>query len=118
MSGEEIGALITEQELLCNNSPFLLHLRESFRVGHYACMVLDFIEYGDLQGLIATKFNGNLPDAVIVFLAAELIMALEYLHTNETIYRDLKNENILIDSEGHICLSDFGLSKKKQRATR
>ena len=42
---------------------------------------------------------------------AELILALECLHANHVIYRDLKPENILIDAEGHLKVSDFGLSK-------
>jgi len=46
------------------------------------------------------------------FYAGELVLALDYLHSNEVLYRDLKNENILVDDQGHVCLADFGLSKK------
>lgn len=45
------------------------------------------------------------------FYMAELVLALEYLHQQGVVYRDVKPENILIDSEGHIRLTDFGLSK-------
>ena len=48
----------------------------------------------------------------IRFHVAEIILAVETLHKNGIIYRDLKPENILLDSEGHIRLTDFGLSKQ------
>ena len=53
------------------------------------------------------RFDENLTK----FYAAEILLALEYLHSKSIIYRDLKPENVLLDSDGHVQISDFGLSK-------
>ena len=54
---------------------------------------------------------GVFPEAMATFYTAEVTLALEYLHTNGITHRDLKPDNILLDEEGHIKLTDFGLSR-------
>ena len=52
------------------------------------------------------------PDPVAKFYAAEVALALNYLHNNDIIYRDLKPENILLNFDGHIKIADFGFAKQ------
>lgn len=72
-------------------------------------LVMDFINGGELfyHLQIAERFN----EERARFYTAEIILALDYLHKAGIVYRDVKPENILIDSEGHVKLTDFGLSK-------
>lgn len=71
---------------------------------------MDFLNGGEL--FYHLKKEGRFTEARTVFYAAEIICALDCLHKNGVIYRDLKPENVLLDSEGHIKLTDFGLSKQ------
>lgn len=72
-------------------------------------MVIDYCKFGSLSAYKHT-FKGNESDAKI--LIAEIILAIQYLHTNNVLYRDLKPSNILVFEDGHVKLSDFGLSKE------
>ena len=71
--------------------------------------VIDFLNGGELFTYLRKeqKFSENRAR----IYAAELVEALSYLHKNGVLYRDLKPENILLDEEGHIRITDFGLSK-------
>ena len=73
-------------------------------------MVTDYCAGRDLSLVIASKMM--LEEEEARFYLAELILAINYLHKEKILYRDLKPENILIDTDGHIKLADFGLSKE------
>lgn len=73
--------------------------------------VMEYLAGGDLDNLLDEV--GQLPHEIIKHLAAEIIIALEYLHSKGIIHKDLKPENILISNSGHFKLADFGLSEIK-----
>jgi len=91
------------------NSPFIVQLHFAFQTAEKLFLVMDFMQGGEMFFHLkkASKFD----EVKTKFFAAEIILALEYLHHKKIIYRDLKPENILLDPEGHIKLTDFGLSK-------
>lgn len=72
-------------------------------------MVLDFCPGGELFYHLVK--HGKFPEKIAQFYFCEVLLALEYLHQKDIVYRDLKPENILLDIEGHVVLTDFGLSK-------
>eukprot|EP00353_Schmidingerella_taraikaensis_P008015 CAMPEP_0185582222 /NCGR_PEP_ID=MMETSP0434-20130131/20175_1 /TAXON_ID=626734 ORGANISM="Favella taraikaensis, Strain Fe Narragansett Bay" /NCGR_SAMPLE_ID=MMETSP0434 /ASSEMBLY_ACC=CAM_ASM_000379 /LENGTH=77 /DNA_ID=CAMNT_0028200989 /DNA_START=575 /DNA_END=808 /DNA_ORIENTATION=+ len=71
---------------------------------------MEFVNGGELFYHLRQSKGGFKEDRAR-FYAAEIVSALEYLHKSGVVYRDLKPENVLIDNEGHIRLTDFGLSK-------
>ena len=73
---------------------------------------MDYLPNGELFYQLRKEKKFEMMKAKII--AAEILLALECLHSNNVIYRDLKPENVLIDIDGHIKLTDFGLSKIKQ----
>ncbi|CAO3627726.1 unnamed protein product [Cunninghamella echinulata] len=90
--------------------PFLVTLWDAFQNDTHLFMVLDYEPGGELFTLL--RKQKKFTEEATRFYAAEVILALEYLHENEIIYRDLKPENILLDRKGHIKLTDFGFAKK------
>ena len=70
---------------------------------------MEYCPGGDLANLLFIK--KKLPEDVARIYIAEILLAIENLHDNLIIYRDLKPENVLLDGSGHIKLTDFGLAK-------
>ncbi|MES1913458.1 MAG: hypothetical protein MHM6MM_005644 [Cercozoa sp. M6MM] len=87
------------------NHPFIVQLRFSFQTNRKVYLIMDYVSGGDLFDRIPLR------ESHAKVFAAELVLALEYLHDNDILYRDLKPENCLLTSDGHVCLTDFGLAK-------
>ncbi|KAI9788323.1 MAG: camp-dependent protein kinase catalytic subunit [Piccolia ochrophora] len=111
--------------------PFLITLWGTFQDAKNLYMVMDFVEGGELFSLLrksqvsdAEIYHLSLdeslaltpwqrfPNPVAKFYAAEVTLALEYLHSMHIIYRDLKPENLLLDRHGHLKITDFGFAKE------
>ncbi|PKA46561.1 Protein kinase PINOID [Apostasia shenzhenica] len=89
--------------------PFLPALYARLDASHYACFLIDYCPGGDLHSLLRRRRSPRLPVAAVRFYAAEVLLALEYLHALGFVYRDLKPENVLLRADGHVMLSDFDL---------
>mmetsp|Transcript_104653 Transcript_104653/g.223690 ORF Transcript_104653/g.223690 Transcript_104653/m.223690 type:complete len:365 (-) Transcript_104653:38-1132(-) len=89
--------------------PFIVNLLGTFQDEKRLCLLLEFVNGGELFSHL--RKQGRLPDADARFYAGEIILAFSYLHSKSIIYRDLKPENLLIDNEGHIKITDFGFAK-------
>ena len=89
---------------------WIVELKFSFQDQNYLYLGMEYLPGGDLMSLLMSR--DILPEEDAKFYAAELVLAIEYVHKLDCIHRDLKPDNVLIDKNGHIKLSDFGLSKK------
>ncbi|CAG8552700.1 2283_t:CDS:2 [Diversispora eburnea] len=91
------------------NHTFLINLWGTFQDCSNLYMIMDYVVGGELFTVL--RKTQRFPDHVAKFYAAEVILAFEYLHSKDMIYRDLKPENLLLDNTGHIKLTDFGFAK-------
>ena len=99
----------TEKEIMTASNPWIVKLKYSFQDEYYLYLVMEFLPGGDLMNLLMKK--EVLTEDEARFYTAEMILAVDSVHKLNCIHRDLKPDNILIDKNGHIQLSDFGLAK-------
>jgi len=97
-----------------NNFPFLIKLEYAFQTVDKLFMVMEYAAGGELYFHLSQERTFS--EEKTRFYISEIVVAIEHLHSNDIIYRDLKLENILLDAEGHIKLVDFGLSKRLMSA--
>lgn len=99
-----------EREVLVKaKNIWIVDLKFSFQDDKYLYLVMDFLPGGDLMTLLMRK--DILSEDESRFYIAETILAIESVHRVNFIHRDLKPDNILIDRDGHVKLTDFGLCK-------
>ena len=100
----------TERKVLAKvNHPFIMKLHFAFQNNEKLFLVLDYCAGGEL--FFHLSRYRRFPEHYTRFYTAELLLALGHLHSHGIIYRDLKPENVLLDSDGHVKLGDFGLAK-------
>lgn len=107
---KKVQQMINERHILSALShPFIVSLHAAFASKNYLLLVLDLCPGGELFYHLSKyrKFNEN----VAKFYLVEVILAVQYLHEKNILYRDLKPENIVIDEQGHLKITDFGLSQ-------
>ncbi|KAG1712145.1 Serine/threonine-protein kinase greatwall [Nymphon striatum] len=104
-----VNQVIAERDALAlTKSPFVVHLFYSLQSHHNIYLVMEYLIGGDLKSLL--QICGYFDEHMAVFYTAEIICALEYLHRINIIHRDLKPDNMLVADNGHLKLTDFGLS--------
>ena len=100
----------TERTILAAiQHPFIVRLHFAFQSNQKLYMVMDFVQGGDFFTLMR-KYR-RLPEDWVRVYVCEVAMALQHLHEMDIVYRDLKPENILLCNDGHLKLTDFGLSR-------
>jgi len=101
----------TERNILIEvNHPFVIKMAYAFQNERKLFFALEYCPGGELFNLLQKKRTFSEDNAR--FYAAQIVLALEHLHSKDIVYRDLKPENVLIDKDGYIRLTDFGLSKR------
>eukprot|EP00916_Digyalum_oweni_P019226 GHVL01032014.1.p1 GENE.GHVL01032014.1~~GHVL01032014.1.p1 ORF type:complete len:366 (-),score=56.98 GHVL01032014.1:128-1225(-) len=90
--------------------PFIVELKYAFQTKKKLYFVMEYCPGGELFFHLSRACR--FPEQRARFYSAEILLALEHLHKLDIVYRDLKPENVLLDAEGHIKLTDFGLSKE------
>nr|AHZ63865.1 phototropin [Pteridium aquilinum] len=107
----KVHRICAEREILGQmDHPFIPTLYASFETRTHVCLITDFCSGGELFMLLDSQPKKIFREEAARFYAAEVVIALEYLHCQGVIYRDLKPENILLQKDGHVMLSDFDLS--------
>ncbi|XP_015058309.1 phototropin-1 [Solanum pennellii] len=111
LNRNKVHRACAEREILdMLDHPFLPALYASFQTKTHICLITDYYPGGELFMLLDRQQTKVLKEDAARFYAAEVVVALEYLHCQGIIYRDLKPENVLLQSGGHVSLTDFDLS--------
>ncbi|XP_072756061.1 serine/threonine-protein kinase greatwall [Anoplolepis gracilipes] len=101
--------VIERNALALTHSPYCVQLFYSLQSVSSVYLVMEYMVGGDLKSLIGVY--GFMEEPMAAFYTAEVCLALEYLHSHGIVHRDLKPDNMLLSREGHVKLTDFGLSK-------
>ena len=104
--------VVNEKNIMAKmQHPFILKLVKAFQDDNFVYMLLSLIQGGELFSVLHTSKRDGVPEKSAKFYAAGISEALSYMHRRNIIYRDLKPENVLVDSDGYCVVVDFGFAK-------
>eukprot|EP00753_Platysulcus_tardus_P015383 PLAT4992.1.p1 GENE.PLAT4992.1~~PLAT4992.1.p1 ORF type:complete len:428 (-),score=187.14 PLAT4992.1:316-1569(-) len=109
---EAVEMVLREKDILqsvLGAHPFIVTLHFAFQTPYRIFLGMNFVGGGTLKHLLRRR--GRLEEASVRFYTAELILALEHMHRQNVIHRDLKLDNVMLTHEGHIQLTDFGMAR-------
>ncbi|CAL1543272.1 unnamed protein product [Lymnaea stagnalis] len=102
--------IMSEKTILSTIShPFIVNLLWYHKDETFLYMLMEYVPGGELFSYLRSQGKFSAPTSS--FYASEILVALEYLHSHDIVYRDLKPENLLLDREGHLKITDFGFAK-------
>ncbi|KAJ1933103.1 rim15, signal transduction response regulator, partial [Linderina pennispora] len=107
-------ALAERRALSLLSADWVVQLYYAFHSSKHLFLVMEYLIGGDLAGLL--RVWGVMDEDAARFYTAEIACAIDYLHRNSIVHRDIKPDNVILCSDGHIKLSDFGLSQVAVRA--
>ncbi|KAF9962733.1 hypothetical protein BGZ70_007941 [Mortierella alpina] len=113
---KQVEHINSEKQILSQvHFPFIVNLFTTFQDDRNLYMLLEYVIGGELFSHL--RKAGRFTNDMTRFYAAEIVLAIEYLHSRDIIYRDLKPENLLLDSSGHVKITDFGFAKRVEDRT-
>ena len=111
---KSINSINSERELLSKlYHPFIVNMHYAFQDDKYLYLVMDLLSGGDLRYHIS--IHKKFSEEQTRFFICGIIISLEYIHSNNIIHRDVKPENLVLDENGYIRLTDFGIAKINEK---
>ena len=109
VSSKEFNSFKREVDAMSNlDHANIIKYIDSFEDGENSCIVMEYAGGGDLTGLLT---NGPVDELVGIRILYQLLLALDAIHKKRIVHKDVKPENILLDSDGNAKLADFEISK-------
>jgi len=113
---KQVEHINSEKNILASiHHPFIVNLYRTFQDDQHLYLLQEYVIGGEM--FFHLRRQKRFSNSVAKFFAAEIILAFEYMHAQNIIYRDLKPENLLIDHEGHVKITDFGFAKRVEDRT-